>query len=647
MSKITAPGASGSEVALQDLEALRTILEGTAGSTGEEFFQTLVEHLARAMGTRHAFVSRFTSPDRIRTLAYWSQGKLTDNIEYDLPGTPCQEVINGGFCFYPSGVQLKYPESEPGIESYLGVPLSAPDGRVLGHLCAFDESALPDEPRRLAIFRIFAARAAAELERLRLERELRDKEDRLRDLFDEAPIAYVHEGLDSRFIRANRAARRILGITPEDVPHMVGKTMAPDTPEAQRRMREAFESIGKGTDTSGVVLELRRHDNGKPIWIQWWSNPDPSGSYTRTMFIDITERVLLEQEQARLKAQNAYLQEELKSVHNFEEIVGSSPGLLKVLKHVERVAPTDSSVLITGETGTGKELIARAIHSASHRADKPFIKVNCAALPSSLVESELFGHERGAFSGAIQRRIGRFELAHKGTIFLDEIGEVPPDVQVKLLRVLQEREFERIGGSQVIKADVRVIAASNRDLASSVQAGEFRSDLYYRLNVFPVHMPPLRERRSDIPLLAHFFVQKHAPRIGRRVSEVDSESMMRLTQYSWPGNIRELENVIERALILNSESVLHISTEASVEQHAPPLQVRGVTQIDGAAPAQPTASAGPADLNSIQREHILSMLRETNWVIEGSRGAAARLGLKPGTLRHRMKKLGVSRSARH
>ena len=434
-------------VADDELKALRTIAEGTASATGDAFFPALVEHLARAIGARHAFISEFIPPQKIRTFAFWSAGKHVPDIEYDLPGTPCEEVINGGLCFYPKGLEQKYAETEPGIASYLGVPLATKDGRVLGHLCVFDESPLPEAPRTLMLFKIFAARAAAELNRLNLERELRDKEDRLRDLFDEAPIAYVHETMDSRFLRANRAAMRILGITPEEVPLMVGKNMAPDTPDAQRRMREAFESIGKGTDTSGVVLELRRKDNGKPIWIQWWSKPDPSGSYTRTMFIDITERVLLEQEQARLIEQNAYLREELKSVHNFDEIIGASSGLLKVLDNVKRVAPTDASVMISGESGTGKELIARAIHSAGNRADKPFIKVNCAALATSLVESELFGHERGAFSGAIQRRIGRFELAHTGTIFLDEIGEVPLDVQVKLLRVLQEREI-RTGGGQ-------------------------------------------------------------------------------------------------------------------------------------------------------------------------------------------------------
>jgi PAS domain S-box-containing protein len=631
----------------EESAALRAIAEGTASAIGEAFFQTLVEHLAKATGTRHAFVATFIPPQDIRTLAFWSDGKLVPNIQYELPNTPCAEVIHGGLCFYPRGVEEKYAETEPGIQSYLGVPLLVHDGTILGHLCVFDELPMADEPRTLTVFKIFAARAAAELDRLTLERELRDQEVRLRDLFDEAPIAYVHETLDSRFLRANRAARKILGITPEDVPNIAGKDLAPDTPGAQRRLREALESVGKGTDTSGVVLELRRHDNGNPIWIQWWSNPDPGGTYTRTMFIDITDRVLLEQEQSRLKAQNLYLQEEIKSVHNFEEIIGSSSGLVHVLENVRRVAPTDATVLITGESGTGKELIARAIHSSSKRADKPLIKVNCAALATSLIESELFGHERGAFSGALQRRIGRFELAHNGTIFLDEIGEVPPEVQVKLLRVLQEREFERVGGNQTIKTDVRVIAATNRDLDKSIREGKFRADLFYRLNVFPLHLPPLRERREDIPLLVHFFVQKHTPHVGRHVATVDAESMRRLINYPWPGNIRELENIVERALILGNTSVLHIHTET------PGQQPRAADSEAAAAPRElpvppvfgaPSAS-GPGDLDSIQREHILGVLREVNWVIEGGHGAAVRLGLKPGTLRHRMKKLGISRSA--
>ena len=627
-----------------ELVALRTIAEGTAGATGEEFFRTLVEHLANAIGTHHAFIAEFIPPSQVRTLSYWSGGSPVANIEFDLKDTPCEEVINGGLCFYPSGVEDRYPDTEPGIQSYLGAPLKSNAGKILGHLCAFDEAPLPDDPRALQVFKIFATRAAAELDRLALERELRDKENRLRDLFDEAPIAYVHETLDSRFIRANRAARRILGIAPDDVPHIIGKDMAPATPDAQRRMREAFESVGKGTDTSGVVLELRRHDTGAPIWIQWWSNPDPGGTYTRTMFIDITDRVLLEQEQARLKAQNAYLREELRSVHNFEEIIGASSGLVNVLESVKQVAPTNASVLITGESGTGKELIARAIHSAGGRSDKPFIKVNCAALAVSLVESELFGHERGAFSGAINRRIGRFELAHTGTIFLDEIGEVSMDVQVKLLRVLQEREFERVGGSQTIRTDVRVLAATNRDLLKSIREGTFRADLYYRLNVFPIRLPPLRERQSDIPLLTHFFVQKHAPRVGRRIEAVDPASMHRLTKYAWPGNIRELENVVERALILNDSPVLSISLEPSAEMLPTHDLASGLATPALAGPGATAAAPGAPDLDTIQREHIYAILREVNWVIEGGQGAAVRLGLKPGTLRHRMKKLGIRRT---
>jgi transcriptional regulator with GAF, ATPase, and Fis domain len=354
------------------------------------------------------------------------------------------------------------------------------------------------------------------------------------------------------------------------------------------------------------------------------------------MFIDITERVLAEQEQARLQAQNVYLQEEIKAVHNFEEIIGASTGLLKVLDNVSRVAPTDATVLVLGETGTGKELIARAIHSTSRRADKPFIKINCAALPAGLVESELFGHERGAFSGALQKRIGRFELANGGTIFLDEIGEVPADVQVKLLRVLQEHEFERVGGSQTIRTDVRVVAATNRDLPSEVRNGSFRADLFYRLNVFPISLPPLRDRAEDIPLLVKFFMQKYGPRVGRRVDTIDPATMQRLTQYHWPGNIRELENITERALILANSAVLLIDAELLPSSTAPPKAI---------TPAGASTESNADDLNSVQREHILNTLRKTNWVIEGARGAATMLGMKPATLRHRMKKLGISRTA--
>ena len=625
------PGASSR--APEDLSSLLRIVEGTAGEVGQAFFPALVRNLAEVVNAAYAFVAEFAGEGRARTLAYWTPDGLAPQIEWDLAGTPCEEVVQGRLCHHERGVSARFPDDRPlvelGIESYLGVPLTTAGGQHLGHLSVFDPRPMPAEPRTLAILRIFAARAAAELARLRLERTLAESEERLRDLFEEAPIAYVHEDLDSRFIRANRTALRTLGVRPDEVAGMVGRSLIPDTPEAQRRVQEAFESIARGTDTSGVVLELRRKDDGRPLWIQWWSRPDPSGQYTRTMFIDITEKILLEQEQARLPAQNLYLREEIQSVHNFEEIVGRSPGLVRVLEDVGRVAPTEASVLLTGETGTGKELIARAIHSNSQRHGKPLIKLSCAALSTNLVESELFGHEKGAFSGAIARRIGRFELAHGGTIFLDEIGDVPLEMQVKLLRVLQEREFERVGGNVALKADVRIIAATNRDLHAAMREGRFREDLYYRLCVFPIEIPPLRERAGDIPLLVQFFLTRFAARSGKRIESVSRETLARLQAYPWPGNVRELENVIERAVILCSGNELEVSPGL-----LPPARAAA-----GGAPA-----AGAGGLEGVEREHILATLRSTGWRVEGEGGAAARLGMNPSTLRSRIKKLGLSRS---
>ncbi|MGH8583277.1 MAG: sigma 54-interacting transcriptional regulator [Gammaproteobacteria bacterium] len=612
-----------------ELAALRAIVAGTAESTGDAFFRSLVQNLSIASGVPNAFIAEFAAPKtRVRALAFWMNGRFVENQEWELAGTPCEEVVQGNLCHHPSGVSRQFPK-EAGVESYLGVPLRDSAGEVLGHLAIFDQRPMPPEPRLLFTFQVFAARAAAEFSRLRTEARLMASEERFRDLFDEAPIAYVHEDLESRFISANRAALRILGITAEEVPGTVGISFVPDTPDAQRRVHEAFASVGRGTDTSGVVLELRRRDNGKPIWIQWWSKPDPSGHYTRTMFIDITERVLMEREQVRLQAQNTYFQEEIRSVHNFGEIIGRSAPIQSLLNNLRRVAPTDASVLIRGETGTGKELIARAVHAASKRRDKPLIKVNCAALPASLIESELFGHEKGAFTGAIAKRIGRFELADGGTIFLDEIGELPMDAQVKLLRVLQERELDRVGGSSPIKVDVRVIAATNRDLGLALAERTFREDLYYRLNVFPLLTPPLRDRREDIALLVGHLLGKITAQLGKRIERVSDPSLQRLLSYPWPGNVRELENVIERAVILADGPIIEIDPEM--------------------LPRPPSADATPADtdasLEALERRHIVAVLERANWVIEGPHGAAHVLGLRPSTLRYRMKILGITRGS--
>jgi len=360
------------------------------------------------------------------------------------------------------------------------------------------------------------------------------------------------------------------------------------------------------------------------------------------MFIDVTDRVLMEREKVRLEAQNTYLIEEIRETHNFEEIVGQSRALAEVIEKVKLVATTDSSVLILGETGTGKELVARAVHSNSERRSRPLVKVNCAALPTGLIESELFGHEKGAFTGATDRRIGRFELAHGGTIFLDEIGDMPPDVQVKLLRVLQEHEFERLGGSNLIKVDVRVIAATNRDLLRSATEGTFRQDLFYRLNVFPVQLPPLRERHEDIPPLVHYFIRRFSMKIGRKITRIQRETMERLVSYSWPGNVRELENVIERAVILSPGVELEVAPGVLPEMEA--VAPSPAPSPRPAPPEKPSEVPSPQSIEQVERGHILAVLMQTNWRIEGSDGAAAVLNLNPSTLRSRMKKLGVQRS---
>jgi transcriptional regulator with GAF, ATPase, and Fis domain len=314
------------------------------------------------------------------------------------------------------------------------------------------------------------------------------------------------------------------------------------------------------------------------------------------------------------------------------EIIGRSSALRAVLRQVEIVAPTGATVLIEGETGTGKELIARAIHDRSPRKNRALVKVNCGAISAGLVESELFGHVKGAFTGALTNRDGRFTLADGGTIFLDEVGELPPDTQVKLLRVLQEQEFEPIGGSKTIKVDVRVIAATNRDLSAMVREGKFRSDLYYRLNVFPLTMPALRERAEDVPLLTMFFLEKFARKLGRPITHVAEETMSRLCAYGWPGNIRELQNLIERAIVLTKGPMLQIEAGA----------LSGASVAPAPATSAPAASGGIA-LEEVERQHILTVLIQANWRIEGAGGAARMLNLEPSTLRSRMKKLGIAR----
>jgi formate hydrogenlyase transcriptional activator len=680
------PDSAGASAGQDDLQALRAVVEGTAAGIGQEFFRSLVRHLAEAVAVPHAVVGEFQDPPQGRVLATWERDRVVEHVHFDFTTSPSAGVLDSAVVHFPTGVLRRFPRAaylaERGIDGYLAVPLQAGPGNVLGFLSVFDDRPLPAEPRRLFLLRIFAARATAELLRLRAEQRLGESEARYRDLFENAPNAYWLVGTDGRVLDANRRAAELLGRPLDEVVGVLTPSLGADTPEGKPRVLEVRRKHLAGEAVSGWELELRRKD-GRPAWIKVWMEPgraaDGSVGPARAFGVDITDRVLAERERARLQEQNLYLQEEIKADHNFEQIVGQSVALRAVLADVARVAPTDATVLVTGETGTGKELIARCLHSNSKRKDRPLVKVNCAALPAGLVESELFGHEKGAFSGAIARRLGRFELANGGTIFLDEIGELPAEAQVKLLRVLQEREFDRVGGAAPLRVEVRVIAATNRDLLQEVHEKRFREDLYYRLNVFPVRLPPLRERRDDIPLLVQFLVTKFALRIGKRLEGVSRGTMQRLQDYPWPGNVRELENVLERAVILMTGSTLDIAPDllptwapvstpeqqppppspggagepgragtGAVRLTAPPAEEGSVGREDAERPPALAAARHPGGplprLDAVERDYILTVLQHTNWVITGPRGAATVLGLHPSTLRSRIKKLGISRS---
>jgi formate hydrogenlyase transcriptional activator len=469
-------------------------------------------------------------------------------------------------------------------------------------------------------------------EQVLLEQENRRLEERFRDYFEEAPIAYV-VGSEAGIIRANRTAAQIFGIKPEDMTGFDWRSLFPHTPDAQRRLHEALRLVESGPEAHGERLELRRKEDGRSIWVKWWSKRE-ARQYARIMFLDMTDQVLMEQEKARLEAHNVYLLDEIRSEQNFGDIIGGSSGLRKVIQQVELVAPTDATVLITGESGTGKELVARAIHEKSARRERPLVKLNCSAVPEGLFESEFFGHVKGAFTGALKDKPGRFELADGGTLFLDEIGEVPLAMQAKLLRVLQEQELERLGDTRTRKVNVRVIAASNRDLKKEVDEGRFRQDLFYRLSVFPIEVPPLRERREDIaPLVAHF-IRQSARRMNRSEPKITQAALTQLTSYTWPGNVRQLQNVIERSIILWQEGPLTFDIPASR------------TIQNSAEHAERPAKLAPLtreELKRQERDAIAAALKQTNGKVSGPGGAAELLGMKPTTLTSRIASLGINR----
>jgi len=516
-----------------EIDALRAILAGTTGETGARFFAQLVQNLAAVLQTRGVWVTEYVKDRRLlRAIAFWYDGQWVADYEYGVDGTPCESVVeNAKVVHVPERVVELYPRdtdlAEDGAVSYLGVPLLAFDGRVLGHLAALDTKPMPEDSRLLAIFQIFAERAAAELRRQQAEAKLEERDRKLQSALDEA--------------------------------------------ECLRRELEALQGPG--------------------------------------------------------------------------EILGESEALKRTLAQVRQVADTESTVLILGETGTGKELVARAIHGSSRRRKAPFVKVNCGALPDALIESELFGHERGAFTGAVERREGRFALADRGTIFLDEIGDLPLTLQVKFLRVLQEGEFEPVGSSRTRKVDVRVIAATHRDLSGAVELGQFRGDLYFRLNVFPIVVPPLRDRADDVVILAEAYARLFASRMGRPLGPLSPSSMEALRRYGWPGNVRELQNVMERAVIMSRDGIIDLGRILPIPEDA-------AGRISPAAAGAPAGDTAPtrvltdSEMKELERLNIIRALEATDWRVAGEGAAAELLQISPSTLASRIKALGIKRPPR-
>ena len=637
---------------LQDIDldvALRKILEGTATETGEQFFKALVENLAAALNTHGAWVTEyFPESRRLKALAFWMGGQWLKDWEMVVNGTPCERVIDERCLIHIPDNLLEIYAEDPDVQavgaaSYMGMPLLDLDGKILGHLAVLDLRPMPPEPRAQALFQIFAARAAAELRRMRAEAQVREREQKLGRLVGSAMDAIIELDQHLKINQVNPAAEKVLGAS---AMMLTGQTfthfLAPDSREKLARLIIDLDTRPEGQRSLwiGGGLTATVHGGESFQAEATLSRFDVKREPFYTLVLrNVNDRLQAERKIESLTIEAEYLREELNELIGADEIIGRSDALLRVLDDVKEVAGTDATVLILGETGTGKELVARAIHLASGRRDKPLIKVNCAAIPATLMESEFFGHEQGAFTGATKKRDGRFALAHGGTIFLDEIGELPLDLQAKLLRIIQEGEFEPVGSSQTRKVDVRVIAATNRDLEKLLRTGQFREDLFYRLNVYPIKLPPLRERPDDIGMLATAFARNFARRMGRRLVPLSDDCVRRLQAYNWPGNVRELQNIIERAVITSRDGHLNLD-------RALPESVNAAAAALGPVVAdKPTAQhvRTAKEFEELERSNIIAALKAAEWKVAGEKGAAQLLGVKPTTLSSRMKALNIER----
>lgn len=626
-------------------DVFEAILRDTAAKIGVDFFQAIVKNLSASLDCWGAWVTEYDPDSRtLASLAFWADGKFIPHYEYEIDGTPCCDVIeNCSLHHIPNHAMELYPAdkemSEIGAISYVGMPLIAADGHIMGHIAIMDTKPITDR-FKVSIFELFGERATAEMRRIQTLKSVQEREQQLRLLLEGAmdSILLLDDGLVIQ--KANPSALRVFQCEEED---LIGESIL-DYLEEQSRLK--VQSL------SDKLLSGDIRDRG--IWIPdklkalRWDNSAFPAEASLSLFKhdkshhfclilrDVNDATESQRRIASLISETAALRETIREQSGKTKLIGQCSSMKRLRKDIERVAATDANVLILGETGVGKELVARSLHTLNQRSSKALVCLNCAALPENLIESELFGHEAGAFTGATSRREGRFKLADKGTLFLDEVGELPLNAQSKLLRVLQEGEFEPIGSNQSVKTDVRVVAATHRDLKALVKEGRFREDLYFRLNVFPLVAPPLRERGDDIELLANEFLQLFSQKIGVCPPALERCAIEALKSYEWPGNVRELQNAIERSLIVSD------GTNIAAE-HILPKRFSPKTSSE----REPASSANrviltASELKAMEKRNIERALEACLGRVSGNAGAAALLGMKPTTLGSRIKALGIT-----
>ncbi len=630
---------------LEEQEALRAILEGTAAHTGKKFFRELVKQLATALDTHSAWITEYIKEEqKLRALAFWVEDRFVEGFEYDIIGTPCEIVVGKKDMLHiPKHVIKLFPD-DPDLQkymavSYLGTPLLDLDGNVLGNLAVMDTQEMPEKYHNLTLFKIFADRGASELRRIRAEQQLREREGQLSRLFDSAMDAIIEIDSHLTITQVNRAALELF--EDGEQKNMLGQSFERYlVAESARKLKNLLNGLQKRPLGKrylwipGGFKALAKEGTSFQLEATLSCYEHNRNTYFNLVLRNITDRIKAEKRIDSLSAESEYLREEIDQIHNSDEIIGKSSCMQRVLDEIDQVAGTNAAVLIFGETGTGKELVARAIHGKSRRKDKPLIKVNCASIPESLIESEFFGHEKGAFTGATEQRKGRFALADQGTIFLDEIGELPTELQPKLLRILQEGEFEPVGSSVTRKVDVRIIAATNRNLKKMIREGSFRADLYYRLNVFPIYIPPLRERGKDIMLLAETFIERFSQQIGCIMKPLSEADINWLKSYDWPGNVRELQNIIERAVITSPDGNLDLCRLLSGT-------IRNRNTSSSTLSDDRVLTSG--ELKQLERQNMIQALKKTDWQVAGEEGAANLIGIPPSTFSSRMKALDIKR----